>query len=89
MRARDVRNFIESQRAMKAYYLYSETATYIRSRKENKEPIWKTRGKQVRTELHNQLTDWAVTRGEKLNAVSSTWKEECWNQGLMTDFVVL
>jgi len=46
-------NFIESQRAMKAYYLYSEAATYICSRKENKEPIWKTREKQVRTELHN------------------------------------
>ena len=41
----------------KAYYLYSETATYIRSRKENKEPIWKTRERQVRTELHNQSTD--------------------------------
>jgi len=27
----------------KAYYLYSETATYIRSRKEDKETIWKTR----------------------------------------------
>jgi len=74
---------------MKVYYLYSETATYIRSRKENKEPIWKAREKQVRTELHNQLTDWAVTRGKKPNAVSSTWKVEGWNQGLMTDFVVL
>jgi len=55
------RNFIKSQRARKASYLYSETATYIRSRKDNKEPIWKTREKQVRTKLHNQSTDWAVT----------------------------
>jgi len=34
-----LRNFILSQRARKAYYLFSETATYIRSRKDNKEPI--------------------------------------------------
>jgi len=38
-----LRNFIQSQRARKAYYLNSETATYIRSRKEDKEAIWKTR----------------------------------------------
>jgi len=56
-----LQNFIQSQRARKAYYLYSETATYIRSRKDNKEPIWKTGEKQVRTKLHNQSTDWAVT----------------------------
>jgi len=56
-----LRSFIQSQRARKAYYLYSETATYVRSRKDNKEPIWKTREKQVRTKLHNQSTDWAVT----------------------------
>jgi len=38
-----LRNFIQSQRARKAYYLYSAAATYILSRKENKETIWKTR----------------------------------------------
>jgi len=38
-----LQNFIQSERARKAYYLYSETATYIRSRKESKETIWKTR----------------------------------------------
>jgi len=38
-----LRNLIQSQRAGKAYYLYSETATYIRNRKGNKETIWKTR----------------------------------------------
>ena len=27
----------------------------------------------MRTELHDQLTDWAVTRGEKPNAVSPAW----------------
>ena len=84
-----LKNFLQSQRAMKAYYLYSEAATYIRSRKENTEPIWKTKEKQVRTELHNQWIDWAVTRGERSNAVSSTWKVEGWNQGLMSDLVVL
>jgi len=38
-----LRNFVQSQRARKAYYLYSEAATYVRSRKENKETIWKAR----------------------------------------------
>jgi len=38
-----LRNFVHSQRARKAYNLYSETATYICSRKGNKETIWKTR----------------------------------------------
>jgi len=38
-----LRNFIQSQRARKAYYLYSTAATYILSRKGNKETIWKTR----------------------------------------------
>jgi len=38
-------NFIQSQRARKAYYLYSGTATYIRSRKEDKETIWKRENK--------------------------------------------
>jgi len=65
-----------SQRARKAYYLYSETATYIRSRKDNKEPIWKTGEKQERTKLHNQSTDWVVTWGEKPNAVSPAWKSK-------------
>jgi len=42
---------IQSQRARKAYYLYSETATYIRSRKEDKGNNMENKRKQERTEL--------------------------------------
>jgi len=84
-----LKNFLQSHRAVGAYYLCSEAATYIRSGKENTEPIWKIKEEQVRTELYNQWIDWAVTRGERPNAVSSTWEVEGWNQGLMTNFVVL
>jgi len=48
--------------ARKAYYLYSETATYIRSRREEEgNNIMGDRRKQVRTELRIQSTDWAAT----------------------------
>ena len=57
-----LKNFVQSQRARKAaYYLYSETATHIRSRKEGNGNKTEDQGKQMRTELRIQLTDWAVT----------------------------
>jgi len=43
--------------ARKAYYLYSETATYIRSRKEDKGNNMEYKRKQVRTELLIKSTD--------------------------------
>ena len=45
----------------KAYYLYSETATYIRSRKEDKGNNMEDKRKQVRTELRIRSTNWAAT----------------------------
>ena len=52
-----LKNFIQSQGARKAYYLYSETATYIRSRKEDKGNNMENKRKQVRTELLIKSTD--------------------------------
>jgi len=56
-----LKNFIQSQRARKAYYLYSETETYIHSRKGDKENNMEDKRKQVRTELPIQSADWAAT----------------------------
>jgi len=74
-----LKNFIQSQSARKAHYLYSETATYIGSRKEDKEVNMEDKRKQVRTELRIQLADWAVTGGKKSNAVSLTRRVGNWN----------
>jgi len=92
VRARDAEELHSISEGQKGLlFIQRNSNIYIRSRKDNKElePIWKTGEKQVRTELHNQSTDWAVTRGEKPNAVSPAWKVEGWNQGLMSDLVVL
>ena len=55
------RYFFQSQRARKAYYLHSETATYIGRGKEDKGHNMEEKRKQVRAELRFQSTDWAVT----------------------------
>ena len=49
-----LKNFIRSQGARNAYYLYSETATYIGSREEAKENNAEDKRKQMRTELRIQ-----------------------------------
>jgi len=51
-----LKNFIRSQRARKAYYLYSKTATYIGSGEEVKGNNMDKR-KQMRTELSIQSID--------------------------------
>ena len=45
------KNFVLSQRARKAYYLYSEIATYISSRKEVKGNNIEDKRKQITLEL--------------------------------------
>jgi len=61
--AREIlKNFIQCQRARKAYYLHSEAAaTYIGSREEAKGNNMEDKRKQVRAELRIQSTDWAAT----------------------------
>jgi len=55
--------------ARKAYYLYSETATYISAVEKKR----KQYGRQVRTELRIQSTDWGGNmREKKSNSVSLT-----------------
>ena len=50
-------NFMQSQRARKAYYLYGETATHIRSRKEDRGNNMEDQGKQMKTESCIQSPD--------------------------------
>jgi len=50
-------NIIQYQMARKAYYLYSETATYIGSGEEVKGNNMEGKRKQMRTELRIQSID--------------------------------
>jgi len=52
-----LKNFILSQRARNAYYLYSETAAYIGSGEEVKENNMEDKRKQMRTEVSIQWID--------------------------------
>jgi len=46
------RNFVQSPRARKAYYLYSETTTYISSGEDVKGNNMEDKRKQMRIELY-------------------------------------